>query len=89
MKRVIACAPPFNGQPNVAIAAVGGDGGAASVSTASRRSSGWGDGRYQRTIAPVDMIVGPGNAFVAEANANCSVGWYRFVCWSNRNIGYC
>ena len=34
-------------------------------SAASRRSPRWGSGT--ETIAPVDMLVGPGNAFVAEA----------------------
>ena len=35
------------------------------ASAASRRSARWRSGR--RRIAPVDMLVGPGNAFVAEA----------------------
>ena len=45
--RIIAAAPPQNGEPHPAIVA------AMALGTA--------------TIAPVDMIVGPGNAFVAEA----------------------
>lgn len=65
--RVISCAPPFNGAPAPAIVAAqvmaGADEiyclggvqaiGAMAIGTAS--------------IAPVDMLVGPGNAFVAEA----------------------
>ncbi len=67
VKRVIACAPPFNGKPNAAIVATmalaGADeiycfGGVQAVGAMSLGTE---------TIAPVDMIVGPGNAFVAEA----------------------
>ena len=67
VERIITCAPPFQGKPAPAIVAAqhlaGADViyclggiqavGAMAIGTAS--------------IAPVDMLVGPGNAFVAEA----------------------
>jgi sulfopropanediol 3-dehydrogenase len=60
VKRVIACAPPFEGQ---AMALAGADeiyvmGGVQGVAAMALGTA---------TIAPVDMIVGPGNAYVAEA----------------------
>ncbi|MFT4267749.1 MAG: histidinol dehydrogenase [Xenophilus sp.] len=65
--RVIACAPPFEGQPcNEIVAAMhlaGADeiyclGGVQAVAAMALGTG---------SIAPVDMIVGPGNAYVAEA----------------------
>jgi sulfopropanediol 3-dehydrogenase len=67
VKRVIAAAPPFNGKPSpeivVAMDMAGADeiycfGGVQAVAAMAVGTD---------TIAPVDMIVGPGNAFVAEA----------------------
>ena len=67
VKRVIACAPPFNGKPSpeiiAAMALAGADeiyvmGGVQGVAAMALGTE---------TIAPVDMIVGPGNAYVAEA----------------------
>ncbi|MBO9490422.1 histidinol dehydrogenase [Endozoicomonas sp. G2_1] len=67
VKRVIAAAPPFNGKPSpeivVAMDMAGADeiycfGGVQAVAAMAVGTE---------TIAPVDMIVGPGNAFVAEA----------------------
>ncbi|WP_186137409.1 histidinol dehydrogenase [Burkholderia gladioli] len=67
VKRVIACAPPFDGKPSpeiiAAMALAGADeiyvmGGAQGVAAMALGTEG---------IAPVDMIVGPGNAYVAEA----------------------
>jgi len=67
VKRVIACAPPFEGKPSapivVAMDIAGADeiycfGGVQAVAAMAIGT---------QTIAPVDMIVGPGNAFVAEA----------------------
>jgi sulfopropanediol 3-dehydrogenase len=65
--RVIACAPPFEGKPHPAIVAAmhlgGADeiyalGGVQAVATMALGTE---------HVAPVDMLVGPGNAFVAEA----------------------
>lgn len=65
--RVIACAPPYEGQPSAPVVAAmhlaGADeiycmGGVQAVAAMALGTGG---------IAPVDMIVGPGNAYVAEA----------------------
>lgn len=67
VKRVIAAAPPFNGKPSPAIVVAmdlaGADeiycfGGVQAIAAMAIGTE---------TIAPVDMIVGPGNAYVAEA----------------------
>jgi sulfopropanediol 3-dehydrogenase len=67
VKRVIAAAPPFDGRPSPAIVVAmdlaGADeiycfGGVQAIAAMAIGTE---------TIAPVDMIVGPGNAFVAEA----------------------
>ena len=65
--RVITCAPPFEGRPAPAIVAAQAMAGADEI---------WCLGGIQaigamaigtQSMAPVDMLVGPGNAFVAEA----------------------
>ena len=65
--RVVTCAPPFGGRPAPAIVAAQAMAGADEI---------WCLGGIQAvgamaigtaSIAPVDMLVGPGNAFVAEA----------------------
>ena len=67
VKRVVAAAPPYKGKPHPAIVAAmhlaGADeilvlGGVQAVGAMAIGSD---------TIDPVDMLVGPGNAFVAEA----------------------
>jgi len=67
VRRVVACAPPYDGRPNDAIVAAmhmaGADeiyclGGVQAVGTMALGTE---------TIAAVDMLVGPGNAYVAEA----------------------
>ena len=67
VRRVIAAAPPFNGKPSppiiVAMDMAGADeiyvfGGVQAVGAMALGT---------QTIKPVDMIVGPGNAYVAEA----------------------
>ncbi|MCF7502898.1 histidinol dehydrogenase [Vibrio sp. L3-7] len=67
VKRVIACAPPFNGQPNVAIVAAMAMAGADEIYCFGGVQAVGSMALGTETIAPVDMIVGPGNAFVAEA----------------------
>ncbi|EGQ8446216.1 MULTISPECIES: histidinol dehydrogenase [Vibrio] len=67
VKRVIACAPPFNGQPNVAIVAAMAMAGADEIYCFGGVQAVGAMALGTETIAPVDMIVGPGNAFVAEA----------------------
>ena len=65
--RVITCAPPFQGRPAPAIVAAQAMAGADEI---------WCLGGIQaigamaigtQSMAPVDMLVGPGNAYVAEA----------------------
>ncbi|HBK5918587.1 histidinol dehydrogenase [Vibrio sp. D173a] len=67
VKRVIACAPPFNGQPNVAIVAAMAMAGADEIYCFGGVQAVGAMALGTETIASVDMIVGPGNAFVAEA----------------------
>ena len=67
VRRILACAPPFNGCAHPAIVAAmhlgGADeiyalGGVQAIATMALGTE---------AIPPVDMIVGPGNAYVAEA----------------------
>jgi sulfopropanediol 3-dehydrogenase len=67
VERVVACTPPIGGKPNAATVAAMAMGGAdeiyllGGVQALAAMALGTG------AIDPVDMIVGPGNAFVAEA----------------------
>jgi sulfopropanediol 3-dehydrogenase len=67
VKRVIACTPPLNGKPPAATIAAMALAGAddiyvmGGVQAIAAMALGTG------SIAPVDMLVGPGNAYVAEA----------------------
>ena len=65
--RVIACAPPFNGEPNAAIVATMALAGADEIYCFGGVQAVGAMALGTDSIAPVDMIVGPGNAFVAEA----------------------
>ena len=67
VKRVIACAPPFHGGPHPAIVAAMHLGGADEIYVLGGVQAIGAMALGTATIAPVDMIVGPGNAFVAEA----------------------
>jgi sulfopropanediol 3-dehydrogenase len=67
VKRVIACAPPFNGKSHPAIVAAMHMGGADEIYTFGGVQAIAAMALGTEHIAPVDMIVGPGNAFVAEA----------------------
>ncbi len=67
VKRVIACAPPFEGKPNDAIVATMALAGADEIYCFGGVQAVGAMAIGTETIAPVDMIVGPGNAFVAEA----------------------
>ena len=67
VKRVIACAPPFNGEPNPAIVATMALAGADEIYCFGGVQAIGAMGLGTQTIDSVDMIVGPGNAFVAEA----------------------
>ena len=65
--RVIACAPPFDGKPSTEIVAAMALAGADEIYTVGGVQAVAAMAIGTETIAPVDMIVGPGNAFVAEA----------------------
>src|ERR1700694_3030574 len=67
VKRIIATAPPFEGAPHPAIVAAMHLGGADEISAIGGVQAVAAMALGTETIAPVDMIVGPGNAYVAEA----------------------
>lgn len=67
VKRIVACAPPFEGGPHPAIIAAMHLGGANEIYVLGGVQAVAAMAIGTQTIAPVDMIVGPGNAYVAEA----------------------
>ena len=67
VKRVIACAPPYEGGPQAAIVAAMHFGGADEIYVLGGVQAVAAMALGTDTIAAVDMIVGPGNAYVAEA----------------------
>jgi sulfopropanediol 3-dehydrogenase len=64
---VIACAPPFRGKPAAAIVAAMHLGGADEIYALGGVQAIAAMALGTATITPVDMLVGPGNAYVAEA----------------------
>jgi sulfopropanediol 3-dehydrogenase len=66
-KRVISCAPPFNGAPAPKIVAAQALDGADEIYCLGGVQAIAAMAIGTETIDPVDMLVGPGNAFVAEA----------------------
>jgi sulfopropanediol 3-dehydrogenase len=67
VKRIIACAPPYKGGPHPAIVAAMHFGGADAIYVLGGVQAVAAMALGTETIQPVDMIVGPGNAYVAEA----------------------
>ncbi len=67
VKRIIAAAPPFEGAPHPAIVAAMHLGGADEIYAMGGVQAVAAMALGTESIAPVDMIVGPGNAYVAEA----------------------
>lgn len=65
--RVIACAPPFGGRPSPAIVVAMDMAGADEIYCFGGVQAIGAMALGTETIAPVDFLVGPGNAFVAEA----------------------
>jgi len=65
--RIVAAAPPQNGAPHPAIVAAMHLGGAHEIYVLGGMQAIGAMALGTATIDPVDMIVGPGNAFVAEA----------------------
>ncbi|MBR0668621.1 histidinol dehydrogenase [Roseomonas hellenica] len=66
-KRIATCAPPFEGRPAPAIVAAQHLAGADEIYCIGGVQAVGAMALGTETIAPVDMLVGPGNAFVAEA----------------------
>jgi len=67
VKRIIACAPPHKGGPHPAIVAAMHLGGADEIYVLGGVQAIGAMALGTASVDPVDMIVGPGNAFVAEA----------------------
>jgi sulfopropanediol 3-dehydrogenase len=65
--RIIACTPPFKGEPNPAVIAAMHLGGAHEIYVLGGIQAVGAMAIGTETIDPVHMLVGPGNAFVAEA----------------------
>jgi sulfopropanediol 3-dehydrogenase len=65
--RIIASAPPMNGAPHPAIVAAMQMGGAHEIYVLGGMQAVGAMAIGTETIKPVDMLVGPGNAYVAEA----------------------
>jgi sulfopropanediol 3-dehydrogenase len=65
--RIVASAPPFKGAPHPAIVAAMHLGGAHEIYVLGGMQAVGAMAIGTETIAPVDMLVGPGNAYVAEA----------------------
>ena len=67
VRRIITCAPPYEGEPNPAIVVAQDLGGADEIYCLGGVQAVGAMALGTETIAPVDMLVGPGNMFVAEA----------------------
>ncbi len=67
VQRVITCAPPYHGRPAPAIVAAQHMAGADEIYCLGGIQAVAAMALGTATIAPVDMLVGPGNAYVAEA----------------------
>jgi sulfopropanediol 3-dehydrogenase len=65
--RVVTCAPPFHGKPAPAIVAAQHMAGADEIYCLGGIQAIGAMALGTQSMAPVDMLIGPGNAFVAEA----------------------
>ncbi|WP_281831549.1 histidinol dehydrogenase [Vibrio nigripulchritudo] len=65
--RIVACTPPFKGEPNPAVVAAMHIGGADEIYVIGGIQAVGAMAIGTDTIDPVHLLVGPGNAFVAEA----------------------
>ncbi|SER74372.1 sulfopropanediol 3-dehydrogenase [Vreelandella subterranea] len=65
--RIVACTPPFKGRPNAAVIAAMHFGGAHEIYVLGGIQAVGAMALGTETLSPVHMLVGPGNAFVAEA----------------------
>ncbi len=67
VKRIITCAPPYEGGPNPAIVVAQDLGGADEIYCLGGVQAVGAMALGTASIEPVDMLVGPGNMYVAEA----------------------
>ena len=67
VKRIVACTPPNQGEPHAETIAAMVLGGADEIHVLGGVQAIAAMALGTETVAPVDMLVGPGNAFVAEA----------------------
>ena len=67
VKRIVTCAPPFEGEPNPAIVVAQDLGGVDEIYCLGGVQAVGAMALGTETIDPIDMLVGPGNMFVAEA----------------------
>ena len=67
VKRVIACAPPYEGKPSATIVAAMAMAGADEIYVVGGVQAVAMMALGTENVKPVDMLVGPGNAYVAEA----------------------
>ncbi|TBR41397.1 histidinol dehydrogenase [Marinomonas agarivorans] len=67
VKRIVSCAPPYQGKPAAAIVAAQHLAGANEIYALGGIQAVAAMAIGTQSIEPVDMLVGPGNAFVAEA----------------------
>ena len=67
VKRIISCAPPYEGKPSSAIVVAQDMAGANEIYCLGGVQAMGAMALGTENIAPVDMLVGPGNAYVAEA----------------------
>ncbi len=67
VKRIATCAPPYGGEPHPAIVAAQDLGGADEIYCLGGVQAVRAMALGTESVAPVDMLVGPGNMFVAEA----------------------
>ena len=67
VQRIIACAPPYQGRPHPAIVTAMHLGGATEIYCLGGVQAVGAMALGTETIQSVDMLVGPGNAYVAEA----------------------
>lgn len=65
--RIVSCAPPFGGEPAPAIVAAQKMAGATEIYALGGIQAIGAMALGTDSLSPVDMLVGPGNAFVAEA----------------------
>jgi sulfopropanediol 3-dehydrogenase len=65
--RVVTCAPPYQGKPAAAVVAAQAMAGADEIYCLGGIQAVAAMGLGTASIAPVDILIGPGNAYVAEA----------------------